>query len=343
MHLKQDSYIKPNRWKNQKGEDRKTGFELEFTGVDLPLCVEILQKLFGGNANWIHSHQVEIVESKIGKIKLELDYNALLNFTDYMENQLEGPPFNFKVVEKLTKGVTQLAGNLVKGFVPVEIVTEPLKFEDFPQMDVMREALFQAKAKGTKDKMINAFGLHINPEAPSLEPDAILAYLRAFILIYPWLKEKLKVDLTRRFLSFIDAYPLEYQKVVMEDGYCPTQEKLILDYLKFNPTRNRSLDLCPIFIHLDETCKNLIKKSEQNLLSGRPAFHYRLPNCNIDSKTWRIAHEWNGWAFVESLANDSNKLQALCGEYRNYLKKSNEEIRRTWPNVIEKKLGLKLS
>ena len=41
---------------------------------------------------------------------------------------------------------------------------------------------------------------------------------------------------------------------------------------------------------------------ERHLIKGRPAFHYRLPNCLVDEPDWTVAREWNTWVAVERLA-----------------------------------------
>ena len=52
-----------------------------------------------------------------------------------------------------------------------------------------------------------------------------------------------------------------------------------------------------------------VNKEERTLLSARPAFHYRLPDCRLGDKSWRIANEWNRWWYVEMMASD-DKLRS---------------------------------
>ena len=105
----------------------------------------------------------------------------------------------------------------------------------------------------------------------------------------------------------------------MNENYNPTQKEFIDDYLKFNPTRNRSLDMLPILAFIDEKQVREILPEEK--IKARPAFHYRLSNSSIEDKSWKVAHEWNRWINIENLANDEQNLKLLSKEYLKYLDK----------------------
>jgi hypothetical protein len=62
------------------------------------------------------------------------------------------------------------------------------------------------------------------------------------------------------------------------------------DYMKFNPTSNRTLDFMPVFI-----CPN------------DDTIHYRPPFS--PSLSWNLAQEWNDWVAVERLACESERLR----------------------------------
>lgn len=334
MSLKSNQFQRPRKW----GEERHAGFEFEFSGIGLDECAAILTGLFGGSVDWKHSYLAEIGGTRVGTIKLCLDYELLQKAADAVENEYSDKLA--PMVESTLKKATDAAGSLVQGVVPVEVSTAPLLFEDFPRLEEMREALKKAKAKGTKERLLNAFGMHINPETPDCEAETLLYFLKAFILLYPWLKKELKTDLTRRFLSFIDAYPTRYQKIVTANDYNPSLEQLMNDYLVHNPTRNRPLDMLPLFAHIDEGIVANLSEKEQQLIKPRPTFHYRLPNCNIDLEEWRVAHEWNGWFLVEELAADPEKTDRLCTMYQTYLESPMSVVRNKWPSIIGEELKL---
>jgi len=89
--------------------------------------------------------------------------------------------------------------------------------------------------------------------------------------------------------------------------YQPDLDALIDDFLHFTPTRNRPLDMLPLFAWLDED-KVMQAPVEKDLIKARPALHYRLPNCLIDEPDWSLSVPWNDWIEVERLAADSDAL-----------------------------------
>ncbi|MBC7171885.1 MAG: amidoligase family protein, partial [Polyangiaceae bacterium] len=51
------------------------------------------------------------------------------------------------------------------------------------------------------------------------------------------------------------------------------------------------------------------------LVKARPAFHYRLPNCELAQSGWSPALDWNRWVVVERLANTKELLEELSNAY----------------------------
>jgi hypothetical protein len=200
--------------------------------------------------------------------------------------------------------------------VPFEIVTPPMPVTDLAPLDELRRLLRQNEAAGTRVRPWYAFGMHINPEIPSDDPGQLRDYLRAFLLLYPWLKRRVNVDLARSFSPFINSFPEEYARLGLQPDYPADEGRLIDDYLAFNPTRNRPLDMLPVLCHLNEG-RVMDRVEDKHLVKPRPAFHYRLPNCLVDEPDWTLAREWNTWVAVEQLANDRDRLEAMSREYLN--------------------------
>jgi hypothetical protein len=198
--------------------------------------------------------------------------------------------------------------------VPTEVVTPPIPFDEVDIVEDLKNALYDNQAKGTGDSILYAFGLHINPEVPSLQAEVLLSYLRAFLLLYEWILEEADIDFTRRLTPYITPFPEEYITHVLTADYNPNANKLIQDYLHYNPTRNRPLDFTPLLATIDEklVADNI---KEKELVKKRPAFHYRLPNCLVDQPEWSIADEWNIWCMVEYLADDKQKITAMSRDY----------------------------
>jgi Putative amidoligase enzyme len=70
-----------------------------------------------------------------------------------------------------------------------------------------------------------------------------------------------------------------------EHGFYAPPPQLFEHYLEHNPTRNRPLDLLPLFVHLHGP--GLLKRVEDApLVKPRPTFHYRLPNCELTNPGW---------------------------------------------------------
>ncbi|NNC55402.1 MAG: hypothetical protein HKO07_06755, partial [Pseudomonadales bacterium] len=119
--------------------------------------------------------------------------------------------------------------------------------------------------------------------------------------------------------------------------YKPGVEQLIDDYLTHNPTRNRSLDMLPLFAHLDEQrVRNTI---DDDRIKARPTFHYRLPNCDIDSPDWNIDLSWSLWLQVEKLAFDAPRLKKYCSLYTEALDRFTHAIDGKWVAKMDKLLN----
>jgi hypothetical protein len=181
-------------------------------------------------------------------------------------------------------------------------------------LDELRRLLSQNDAAGTRARPWYAFGMHINPEIPSDDPGQLRDYLRAFLLLYPSLKKRVGVNFARSLSPYINPFPDEYVCLVLGPDYPADAGRLIDDYLAFNPTRNRPLDMLPVLCHLNEG-RVMDRVEDKHLVKPRPAFHYRLPNCLVDEPDWTLAREWNTWVTVEQLANDADRLEHMSREY----------------------------
>jgi hypothetical protein len=198
------------------------------------------------------------------------------------------------------------------------VVTEPIPFRDLAILDTLIETMNHLGAEGTQDSLIYAFGLHINPSIPDNSSDTLRRYIQAFLLLHAWIIESSAIDITRRFFTkYIDPFPLDYIELVLDTTYQPDTSRLIADYMAHNPTRNRALDMLPILCELDEELVlNAVNVDELNLLKGRPAFHYRLPDCKVNVPGWSTAAPWNQWTYIETLATDHQLLHELIDAWR---------------------------
>lgn len=301
----------PARIRNEKGEIRKIGFEMEFSGLELPVVASVVADIFGGTIRKESRFSYSVVNTNYGDFTVELDA-AILKDQRYKE-YLKKIGLDIDRLE-IGADIEDVLSLMAGAVVPHEIVLPPIPMDKIQIVEELRERLRKKEAKGTKASFIYAFSLQINPEVPSLKSDSLLNYLKSFLLLYNWIFKESKIDLARRMAPFINEFPLAYATRVLSPGYKPDLTRLIEDYLYDNPTRNRPLDMLPLFSYLD---KDLVMSSnvEKELIKPRPTFHYRLPNCLIDEPDWRVAREWNFWAEVENLANDPEKIRRMATEF----------------------------
>ncbi len=198
-------------------------------------------------------------------------------------------------------------------------------------------ALREKGGLGSSDKLVYSFGVHFNPEAPSLDAANILAHLRAFVLLSAYLRKAGQTDLTRRVLPHISPHPPAYLARILNPDYAPDLSTLIDDYLEFSPTRNRDLDLLPLFAHLDEERVRRAVGSEHKV-NARPTYHYRLPNSQVGDPLWSVTSEWRSWLMVERLANDPERLHSWMVAYRARPGEWLDDILFPWADEVEERV-----
>ena len=140
------------------------------------------------------------------------------------------------------------------------------------------------------------------------------------------------VDFSRRLTSYVDPFGKDYVRKVLKPSYQPTIDQLIDDYLEFNPTRNRALDMLPLFAHIDEP--RLRAKIDDDRVKARPTLHYRLPNSLIDDPQWGLIHPYRDWLQVDNLAMDKARLEKVCQAYRNYLDNPTANLFTNWSHSV---------
>ncbi len=297
--------------KNQSGGFRKVGFELEFSGLKLQEAARIIQSLYGGTVSKMHRYRYEVKNTRFGMFRVELDAQNLRKMAD--ENTFKSWGIDFDR-ESGKNSIESILDRLAQSVVPIEIVMPPVPMDEMEELEKLRNALQKNKAEGTKTSLMYAFGMHINIECPDLRPSSLLSFLRAFMLLYPWLLKHLKVDVTRKMTPYVDRFPEEYALLILKPEYKPDKEQLIDDYLLHNATRNRPLDMLPIWaLETPEKVQLAVPDEKKN--TPRPAFHYRLPNSHVEDVEWRLETELNYWMQVEALAADPDMIRKLSRLY----------------------------
>ncbi|MBN8413248.1 amidoligase family protein [Halomonas denitrificans] len=293
------------------GATRKVGVEIEFAGLDAMATTKLVQSLFEGRIDVQSAHRMKVCDTRWGDFKIELDSHYV--HPDAAQESAQQDDWE-RMRRDIDRRSRELLGDMVTGVVPTEIVCPPVPWDELDTLDALFDALRQHGAKGTEASLLYGFGLHLNPELPSLEAADILRYLRAYLLSANWLREQIRVDITREVLPHANPFHKRYCLKLFDPDYAPDIDTLIDDYLADNPTRNRDLDMLPLFAHLRPEHPHELFRKE--LVQPRPTFHYRLPNAQLSEPDWGAVTEWNRWLEVERLACAPDTLSERMAEYR---------------------------
>jgi hypothetical protein len=311
--------------RNPDGEPRRIGVELEMNGMELDAIARTVAECLGCAIEPDGRYQRRLRGDPDGDWFVELDFRLLKEMG--REDRVAGDP-----VDELKQSAESLLHTVAEHLVPVEVVSPPLAMTRLGEVEGLIVALREAGARGTSDRFHNAFGMQLNPEIPSADPGVLVACLKAFLCLYPWLFARADIDLTRRITRYVDPFPVAYIRQVIEAGYEPDLAGLIDDYLEHNPTRNRALDLLPLFLHLDPD--RVRAAIDDPLIKARPAFHYRLPDCDIHRPEWGLHRAWGDWLQVERLAVDRKRLAACCSAYAAFLDRVVDRWFGSWEDEV---------
>lgn len=308
------------------GEPRRIGVELEMIEVTVADVSAIVARELGLDVREDTRYEHVITGDEAGDWGVELDYEYLkeLGRRDPSDDEL------MALINEAAEGVLRAGAEAV---VPVEVVSPPLPMRRLSDVQRLIAALRGAGAKGSGAGLSYAFGMQFNPELPALDARTVASYLKAFFCLYDWLMQRSNVDLTRRLTGFSAAFPGAYVRKVVDPEYWPDMDTLIDDYLADNPTRNRALDMLPLYLHIDKPRLRAVVDDPR--VKPRPTLHYRLPNCEIDRPDWGVHEAWNDWLRVEQLACDAEFLETACKRYAAWLDKTLGRLLEDWPQEID--------
>jgi hypothetical protein len=285
---------------NAAGRLRTVGVEVEFGVLSAREAAMALADGLGGSVAEEDPHALIVDGTPLGKLMIEID-------TRYAHPQRhQGTQWG-----RLDAYRAAQLGTVVQYFVPRELVTRPLPLDQLALVDRAVEVLRRA---GAREAGPAAFGLHFNPEPPRLDAEMITTILKAFMLLNDWLRRESRPRRRRHRFGFGRDFPPAYVRRVVAPDYWPDFAGLMDDYLATNPTRDRDLDLLPLFLHVDED--RVRARLPREKISKRPVLHYRLPTARVGQPGWSIAPEWNRWVAVERLAADGPRLERVAADYR---------------------------
>lgn len=298
--------------KNYKDEPRKIGIELEFYGITPERAAELVKKEIGGSTEKVHNDLFK-VKSAYGTFQIETDAELIKKLSEASEKNKNE---NKSDIDGVVVSAIKIISNEI---VPSELVTPPLKIEDMSLVTDLQDVFLKEGAQGTTESFRFAFAAQLNPEVESLEVDYILNILKSFILLSDWLKSQIGMNITRKLTSFASDFPEAYCKKIFTADYSPSLEEFIDDYLEDNPTRNRGLDLLPLFAFIDRQKVDSVVGDER--VKSRPTFHYRLPNSQIGLRSWNIEVEWSRWLVIEKLSKNKKLFSLVCRHYDDFINK----------------------
>lgn len=321
----------PRRRYTEEGDERRVGVEIEISGLRYQKLVALVAELLNGTAREA-SRYVSVVDTRHGDFVVELDSEPVKDL-DLQDERLP------ESVRELGGHAMDLIDAAAEKIVPLEIISPPMPMGELEQVEALCDRLREAGAVGSREAILYAFGLQINPELPDLEASTLVRYLRAFAALYDWLKSRHQLDISRKFTTYIEPWHNHYIDRLLAPDYQPDMVTLMEDYLRDNPTRNRALDLLPLFSHIND---DLLRQHVQDpRIKARPTLHYRLPDCDLDNPLWHFSSVWNDWVVLEELADNEADLEELTMLFRDSRKLSFSNLTRSWKDQCHRWLESK--
>ena len=297
-----------------KSDIRRVGVEIEFGGLDEQTVAEIVTDCFGGDIRSRDDKGLIVENSDIGAVEIYLDSQYLHHAQGKFDETVIG---------------------IARNFVPIEIVCDPIDHTDLGRLDDLVQRLRRAGAVGTNGGVMLGYGVHFNPEVQELSLDAILPVLTSYALCEDALRHAADIDLSRRALPFVDPYPRKLVDALAQQSFA-NMDELVDCYLELAPSRNYGLDMMCLFAQIDPD--RVAQKMDMSLISARPTFHYRLPDCRIDQAGWTLGSEWARWVKVEEISLETQMLEQLKSAWIDH-RAALTTIRKDWRIETEKLTG----
>lgn len=325
--MSNSSWSMPATTTKSDGSPRRVGVEFELQGIPVDMLARLVALTLRGDIETVSKAEYLVHVPEQGSYRVEVDYAQLKKRAREMHETADGDE---SALDKLTVDAMATVSSAI---VPCEVVAPPLPMEGLSKpLQTLTDAIRDAGGKGTSHSFLFAFGLHLNVEPPDLEAETIAAYMKAFVCLFDWIVWQGEVDWARRITPYIKRYPLDYDLKLIDPDYWPDRDTLLVDYLGSNATRNRALDMLPLFSDLNPAAVQIAV--DDDLVKPRPAFHYRLANCAIDDPDWSIADPWGRWLQIEQLANDRDALNECCTAYRADRDRLLHRVDNTWRETV---------
>ncbi len=310
----------PDVMTTRDGKTRRVGVEIEISGLGYEKLVSLTADILDGTAR-NSGRYVSKVDTPLGEFTVELDSDPIKDLDLRDERVPES-------LRELGGHAMEMIDYAAERLVPLEIVSPPVPFDQLDTIEVLSDRLREAGAVGSREAILYAFGLQLNPELPNLDADTLRRYLQTFAALYDWLKGRHQLDFSRKLTNYIEPWAGSYVDRLIAEDYSPDLEGLMRDYLEDNPTRNRALDLLPLFAHLDADL--LAEYVDDPRIKSRPTLHYRLPDCDIDNPAWHFSTVWNDWVVLEQIVSHPKQQKELNDLFREGRTLSFRNLTSTW-------------
>jgi hypothetical protein len=201
---------------------------------------------------------------------------------------------------------------LARQVVPIEVVTAPVAQAALPELDRLVDALRHAGAEGSRSHVVHGFGLHFNVALADPEHGRDLPRVtRAFALLERWFRARDRLAIARRVLPFTQPFPPAFVDAVAHLPVTAAPGE-VFDIVDAEiASRNHGLDLLPVYAALAPE-RFSRHPGASAAVSGRPAYHYRLPESRVDEPAWSLGYEWRRWWLVERVAAEPEMLDRLA-------------------------------
>ena len=274
----------------------QVGVEVEFTGLGVRQAGEVLARAFGGDLREEDPQAVHLTGSSLGALSIELDVRHA------HPHRGAGNPLG-----ALPAPMIVALGHALAPMVPRELIFSPLDRSVLSRADDAIAALREAGATGDGATLLDSLGLHFNIGHAHDDPVQILALFKAFLLRERALR-RANGDDWRIRAHAPPAFSPDYVARVLAPDYWPDLPAFTRDYLHWNPTRKRSLDLLPLLLHHRSDSAPLRFRGK---VKPRAAFHYRLPVARVGRPGWTIQADWARWLEVEGAAAEIARTRDL--------------------------------
>lgn len=212
-----------------------------------------------------------------------------------------------------------------------EVHCPPVPFREVDCLDRLLDELRRSGAARDREAAPLPLGFDLVVDAEDTGADTIASVIKSFCLISDWLRQDYAAPDIEEAIAFPEPYSLDYRTLVAEPGYQPDINRLAADYIRHNPTRNRELDLLPLFA--DIAAEALETEDTLPPIQPMRAYCYRLPRAGLARAGGIVADELQRWQMVESIAADPVRLGQM-GEA--FLARSHEFVEADWTDECEK-------